>query len=55
MKITIYSKDGCQYCDHAVHLCESEGIDYEKVLIEKEELKTLCGGKFDSYPQIFSD
>ena len=55
MKITIYSKEGCQYCDHAVTLCESEGIDYEKVMIEKEDLKKLCGGRLDSYPQIFRD
>ena len=55
MKITIYSKEGCQYCEHAVTLCESEGIDYEKVMIEKEELKKLCDGRLDSYPQIFVD
>ena len=55
MKITIYSKEGCQYCEHAVTLCESEGIDYEKVMIEKEELKKLCDGRLDSYPQIFAD
>ena len=55
MKITIYSKEGCQYCEHAVTLCESEGIDYEKVMIEKEELKKLCDGRLDSYPQIFRD
>ena len=55
MKITIYSKEGCQYCEHAVTLCESEGMDYEKVMIEKEDLKKLCDGRLDSYPQIFSD
>jgi ribonucleoside-diphosphate reductase subunit M2 len=55
MKITIYSKEGCEYCDHTVSLCESEGVEYEKVMIEKEELKKLCGGRLDSYPQIFID
>jgi ribonucleotide reductase beta subunit family protein with ferritin-like domain len=55
MKITIYSKEGCQYCEHAVTLCESEGIDYEKVMIEKEDLIKLCNGNVNSYPQIFSD
>jgi len=55
MKITIYSKEGCQYCDHAVTLCESEGVEYEKLMIEKEELKALCDGKLVTYPQIFVD
>ena len=55
MKVTIYSKEGCQYCDHARDLCESEGLDHEKVMIEKEELKELCGGSVTTYPQIFID
>jgi len=55
MKVIIYSKEGCQYCDHAVTLSEAEGLEYEKILIEKEELKKLCGGSIDSYPQIFID
>jgi len=55
MKIQIYSKEGCTYCDRAVDLCEQEGIAYEKVMIGKEELETLCGGKFEAYPQIFKD
>ena len=41
MKVIIYSKEGCQYCDHAKDLCESEGLDHEKVMIEKEELKEV--------------
>ena len=36
MKVIIYSKEGCQYCDHAVTLSEAEGLEYEKILIEKE-------------------
>jgi len=36
MKVIIYSKEGCEYCDHAKALCESEGLYYEKVMIEKE-------------------
>ena len=55
MKVIIYSKEGCQYCDHAKDLCESEGLDHEKVMIEKEELKKLCGGSVSTYPQIFID
>ena len=52
MKVTIYSKEGCQYCDHAKTLCESEGLDHEKVMIDKEELKKLGA---TTYPQIFID
>lgn len=55
MKVQIYSKEGCTYCDRAVELCETEGLTYEKVMVSKEELETLCGGKFDAYPQIFID
>lgn len=53
MKFFIFSKKGCEYCDHAVTLCESEGLDFEKVMIDKEELKRKCGGEFGQYPQIF--
>ena len=55
MRIQIYSKEGCTYCDRAVELCESEGLTHEKILIEKGELKKLCGGTCDAYPQIFKD
>jgi ribonucleoside-diphosphate reductase subunit M2 len=55
MKIQIYSKEGCTYCDRAVELCEQEGLTYEKIMIGKEDLEKLCGGKFEAYPQIFKD
>lgn len=55
MKVQIYSKEGCTYCDRAVELCETEGLPHEKIMIGKEELETLCGGKFEAYPQIFLD
>ena len=53
MKVTIYSKEGCQYCDHAVSLCESEGLQHEKIMIEKDKLKEICNGVVAAYPQIF--
>lgn len=53
MKVTIFSKDGCQYCDHAVELCKSENLEYEKELVTKDELKEKCGAT--TYPQIFVD
>ena len=43
MKVTIYSKEGCDYCDHAVRLCESENLEYEKIMVDKEELKSYAG------------
>ena len=55
MRIHIYSKEGCTYCDRAVELCESEGLTHEKIMIEKVDLEKLCGGAFDAYPQIFKD
>ena len=55
MKVTIYSKEGCQYCDHAVTLCESEGFEFEKVMIDKDTLKEKCGYSITTYPQIFID
>ena len=53
MKVQIYSKDGCDLCEAAAKLCTSEGLDFEKTNIDREDLKKLCGGKLDSYPQIF--
>ena len=53
MKVIIYSKEGCEYCDHAKTLCESENFDHEKIMVDKEELKKVCGGSASTYPQIF--
>ena len=55
MKVIIYSKEGCEYCDHAKTLCESEGLDFEKIMVDKEELKEVCGGSVSTYPQISID
>ncbi len=52
MKVTIYSKEGCDYCDHAVKLCESENLEYEKIMVDREELQSLCGKAVAAYPQI---
>ena len=55
MKVTIYSKEGCEYCGHAVKLCESEGLEYEKKMVDRETLKSLCGKSAATYPQISID
>lgn len=53
MNFTIYSKEGCQYCEKATSLCVSNSLRYTKVIVDKEELFRVCGKKVDSYPQIF--
>ena len=53
MKVIIYSKEGCEYCDHAVKLCESENLEHEKIMIDKDDLKEICGKEVTTYPQIF--
>jgi ribonucleotide reductase beta subunit family protein with ferritin-like domain len=53
MRVIIYSKEGCSYCEFAKNLCESEGLDYEKRYVDNEELKQLCGQSATTYPQIF--
>ena len=45
MKVQIYSKDECDLCEAAMKLCNSEGFDYEKIKIDREDLKKLCGGR----------
>jgi glutaredoxin len=55
MKVTIYSKEGCEYCGHAVKLCESEGLEFEKKMVTGVELKSLCGKATATYPQISID
>ena len=53
MKVRVLSKDGCEYCDKAVNLLESQKMNLEKVLVTKDELFTLT--KARTYPQIFVD
>jgi glutaredoxin len=55
MKVFIYSKEGCTYCDHAVTLCETESLEYEKVMVSKDKLKEICGESVTNYPQIYID
>jgi len=55
MKIKIYSKPDCEYCTLAEDLAKAEGLSYEKVNIARDELKELCDGRLDAYPQVFCD
>ena len=51
MKVTVLSKDGCEYCDKAASLLESQGISFEKLRFSKEIHYEKT--KSRTYPQIF--
>lgn len=59
MKVIIWSKDQCPYCDQAKRLLESKGIEYEERNINrgtwtKEQLLEAVP-QARSVPQIFVD
>lgn len=37
--VTIYSSEYCTYCRRAKRLCEDKGIDYEEILIDRDDRK----------------
>lgn len=53
MRVTIYSKDGCSNCEDAVKMCVDNGLQYDKINMEREQLEKLCGERIYGYPQIF--
>ena len=36
MKVTVYSKPACQFCDKAKALCEREGYEYSYKELDKD-------------------
>lgn len=53
MGVTIYSKEGCGYCDQAVTLCTNAGMTYQKISgLSLKEINANTGHKADSYPQV---
>ena len=52
MGVEIFSKPDCKYCTYAENMCKDLNLDYSKLLVEKDELKTLCGPRAVTYPQI---
>jgi len=50
MQYTVYSKDGCPWCEKAVSLLESKGIRHEVKVIDKLPVAS----KTRTFPQIFS-
>ena len=59
MKIKIYGKPSCPYCEKAKSLASSFGtyeyIDIISSGIDKEKLSDICGKEVTSVPQIFVD
>ena len=58
MIITIYTSDGCAFCDRAKQLCKTAGVDYREVNIhnvDKDWLKYKIGYLPRTVPQIFFD
>jgi glutaredoxin len=56
MKLTIYTRDDCPYCDRAKALLESKGIEYTTVNVEirTEAREYLVEQGLRSVPQIFN-
>mgnify|MGYP001212550624 FL=1 len=52
MGVEIFSKMDCKYCTYAENMCKDLNLDYSKLLVEKDELKTHCGSRAVTYPQI---
>tara|TARA_B100000809_G_scaffold149155_1_gene146645 strand:+ start:4120 stop:4383 length:264 start_codon:yes stop_codon:yes gene_type:complete len=56
--ITIYTGEGCVYCERAKQLCKTAGVDYREVNInnvDKDWLKFKIGHQPKTVPQIFFD
>jgi glutaredoxin len=56
MKLTIYTKDNCPFCDRAKALLESRGVEYTTINIEirTEAREFLMDQGLRSVPQIFN-
>ena len=57
MKIIIYGRPGCGYCERAKELCEQKSVAYDYrvvgVDITKEALIEKIGKPVSSIPQVF--
>ena len=58
MKVTIYSKDNCSFCDRAISLAESRDLDVNVLKLDKdftiEQLKEWFPSA-KSFPQVIVD
>lgn len=60
MKVVIYGRPQCKWCEAAKDLCDHEGIPYEYINIREAgidgtKLSEICGTKVETVPQIFAD
>lgn len=59
MKVEIYGKVGCDFCDRSKFLCEMKGIEYQYYTLglnyDVTELTARLGFAVRSMPQIFVD
>lgn len=60
MKVVIYGRPQCKWCDAAKELCEYEDLQYEYINIREAgidgaKLSEICGTKVETVPQIFAD
>lgn len=53
LSLTIYTKEGCNYCDYTKRLCDSMGINY--TLKTKEELSLIKEIYGITFPQIYKN
>ena len=54
--ITVFSKDGCPYCNKAMALLDAYAIEYvvENVSQNQESLRFLKGAGHTTVPQIYN-
>ena len=58
MKVVIYGKPACPFCDKAKMVCEQRGFDYEYYEMDKDFTLEFIQFKFPSaktFPQIIVD
>lgn len=58
MRVLIYGRQGCSFCQRAKDLCEQKGIPYDYQIvgedITKESLVEMVGSDVRTIPQIFN-
>jgi glutaredoxin 3 len=56
-KVTVYTKQNCQFCVRAKRLLDKKGVPYEEIPVEgKDELRTWLVAKSGqmTVPQVFA-
>jgi len=57
MKVEIYGRPSCTFCDRAKELCERTGLAYDYKIVgesvSREQLEEMVGSPVRSVPQIF--